>query len=197
MLVSAAQSGWVPYLLFESPGILMTVFAVCFALARLVGRRLGNRRVLHLSWVSIGLVLAVFAASSIVTTPRETLAQTLDELLLAVEDKRLTDVERLIDPDAMTQFQGDELTRQQVLDRIDSVTFDDILLLDSSALLDTQQGYGITGLRVNVKGTIADYPGVNVSEWAIRWRQVGDRWVAIRLECIKFGAEALFSRPDE
>lgn len=197
MLAIAAQSGWVPYLFFESPGILMTAFAVCFALTRLLGRRTGNKRVLHLSWVSLGLVLAVYAASSIVTTPRETLAQTLDELLLAVEDKRLADVERLIDPDAMTQFQGDEFTRQQLLDRIDSAAFDDVLLLDSSALLDTQQGYGITGLRVNVKGTIADYPGVNVSEWAIRWRHVDDRWVAIRLQCIKFGAEALFHRPDD
>ena len=192
MLASAAQSGWVPYLLFESPGILMTAFAVCFALTRLIGRRTGNKRVLHLSWVSLGLVAIVFAASYFVTTPRETLAQALKDLLLAVEDKRLTDVERLIDPDAMTLFQGDELTRQQVLDRIDQVQFDDILLLDSSALLDTQQGYGITGLRVNVKGTVADFPGVNVSEWAIRWRQVDGRWVAIRLECIKFGRDALF-----
>ena len=197
MLADAAPSGWVPFLLFESPGVLMTFFAVCFALTRLIGRRTGNRRVLHLSWVSLALVAAVFASSYFVTTPRETLGQALEELLLAVEDKRLADVERLIDPDAMTQFQGDELTRQQVLDRIDAVQFDDILLLDSSALLDKKQGYGITGLRVNVKGTVADFPGVNVSEWAIRWRQVGGGWVAVRLECIKFGADALFNRPED
>lgn len=193
----AQQSGYLPYLLFESPGWLMTGLAVCFAVTRVIGRRTGNKRVLHLSWIALGLVVLVFAVSHFVTTQRETLAQALDDLLLAVEDKRLDDVERLIAADAMTQFMGDELTRDQVLARIDEVQFDDILLLDSSALLDKQQGYGITGLRVNAKGAIADYPGVNVSEWAIRWRYVDGRWVAIRLECIKFGADALFDRPDE
>lgn len=190
----AQQSGWVPFLLFESPGILMAVFAICFALTRLIGRRTGNKRVLHLSWAALALTGVVFAASHWVTTPRETLIQALKDLVAAVEEKRFADVEQMIDPFAVTLFMGDELSRQQVLDRIDAIMFDDILLLDSSALVDTQTGYGITGLRVNVKGTVADYPGVNVSEWAIRWRyeEKSGRWVAVRLECLQFGAEGLF-----
>lgn len=192
----AGQSGWVPYLLFESPGWLMVVLAVMWAGTRIIGRRTRNPRVMHLSWIALGLLAAVFAASYFVTTEREELNVALKELLLAVEDKRLDDLRGMVDEQAMTQFMGDELTREQMLARIDSVEFDDIILLGSSALLDPQKGYGSTGLRVNAKGTIADYPGVNVSEWMIRWRRDGDRWVAVRLDCTKFGADALFNRND-
>lgn len=193
---AASQSGWVPYLLFESPGWLLLVLALMWAGTRIIGRRTGNKRVLHLSWIALGLLALVFATSYFVTTQREELNVALKELLLAVEDKRLDDVRGMIEEQAMTQFMGDELTREQVLTRIDGVEFDDIILLGSSALLDPQKGFGSTGLRVNVKGTVADYPGVNVSEWMIRWRRDGDRWVAVRLDCTKFGADALFNRND-
>lgn len=197
MLADAVgQSGWVPYLLFESPGFLMAGFAICFAVTRIVGRRTGNPRVLHLSWIAVGLLAIVFATSYFVTTEREELQVALKDLLLAVEDKRFDDVRGMIDEQAMTQFRGDELTREQVLARIDGVELDDILLLGSSALLDTRKGYGSTGFRVNAKGAVADYPGVNVSEWMIRWRRDNDRWVAVRLDCVEFGADALFNRND-
>ena len=70
MLISAAQSGWVPYLFFESPGWLMAFFALCFAATRIAGRRTGNPRVMHLSWISLGLVALLFAASTFVRPPR-------------------------------------------------------------------------------------------------------------------------------
>jgi hypothetical protein len=197
MLADAAQSGWVPYLLFESPGWLMVFFALSFAATRIIGRRTGNPRLLHLSWISIGAIAVLFAASYFVTTQREELAEAVEALVLAAEDQRMDDLEAMIDPEAMTLFQGDELPRDRVLERIASVEFDDIILLDSSALLDTQAGYGITGLRVNAKGSVNDFPGTNVSDWAIRWRYVDGRWVAIRLECLAFGADAIFNRNRE
>ena len=192
MLADAAQSGWLPYLLFESPGWLMAGLAMGFAITRVLGRRLGNPQLMHLSWIAAGLIGVIFALSYFVTTPREELGMALKDLLLAIEDKRLDDVRLMVDEQAMTQFMGDELTREQMLTRIDAVQFDDIILLGSSAVMDKQQGYGITGLRVNAKGTVADFPGTNVSEWAIRWRLVDGRWVAVRLDCIKIG----FNRPD-
>ena len=57
-------------------------------------------------------------------------------------------------------------------------------------------GFGITGLRVNAKGSVDDFPGINVSEWAIRWRYDDGQWVAIRLECVDMGADVLFNRED-
>lgn len=191
---STPSSGWLPYLFFESPGWLMAGLALGFAAARILGRRTGNPRILRLSWISAGLIGLLFVSSYLVTTPREKLAIAVKDLLLAVEDRRLDDVRAMVDEDAMTRFMGDELTREQMIERVASVTFDDIILLDSSALLDVEQGYGSTGLRLNAKGTVSDFPGVQVSEWAIRWRQDGDRWVAVRLECIKIGADALFNR---
>lgn len=195
MLADAAQSGWLPYLIFESPGWLMFGLALGFAITRIVGRRTGNPRLLHLSWIAALLIGGLFASSYFVTTQREELTLALKDLLLAIEDQRLDEVRTMVDEQAMTLFMGDELTREQMLGRIEKVAFDDIVLLDSSALLDAQVGYGITGLRVNAKGSVGDFPGTQVSEWAIRWQRVDDRWVAVRLECVKIGVDALFNRP--
>ncbi|MBX2852428.1 MAG: hypothetical protein KTR15_11865 [Phycisphaeraceae bacterium] len=201
---AAAQSGWVPYLVFESPGWLMAFFALCFAVTRIVGRRTGNPRVMRLSWIALGLVGLLFASSYFVTTPRERLAVALKGLLLAVEDKRLDDVRAMVAEDATIAYTGkesgrpsfmpDELTRGQMMERIDRVEFKDILLINQSAQLGPEPGYGTTGLRVNVRGSVGGFPGTNVSIWGIRWREVDGRWVAVRLECIEFGAEALFNR---
>ena len=205
MLASAAQSGWVPYLLFESPGWLMAGLAVFFAVTRILGRRTGNKRLMHLSWIAVGLIAALFASSYFVTTPREQLTVALKELLLAVEDQRLDDIRTLIDEQATAAYVGEEsappflsvvLTREQMLALIETVEFDDIILLSSYDELDSQAGFGRTIFRVNAKGTVADFPGTNVSEWVIRWKQVGGRWVAIRLECTRFGADAIFNRED-
>lgn len=183
----AQESGWLPYLFVESPGWLMAFLALCFAVTRIAGRRTGNPRLMHLSWISFGLITLLFAASYFVTTPREQLNSALKDLLLAVEDKRLDDVRSMIDEQAVTHFMGDELTREQVIARIDAVEFDDIILLGSSALLDKEPGVGTTALRVNARGTVGDFPGVNVSKWAIRWRYVDGRWVADELHCVEIG----------
>ncbi len=81
--------------------------------------------------------------------------------------------------------------------RVDAVQFDDIILLNSAALLDSEPNTGTTAFRVNAKGSFNDFPGVNVSKWAVRWRYVEGKWVAIRFECIDMGADALFNRPDK
>lgn len=191
------ESGWLPYLIFESPGWLMAILAFCFAVTRIVGRRTGNPRLMHLSWISFGLIAALLAASYFVTTPREQINTALKDLLLAVEDKRLADVRSMIDEQAMTQFMGDELTLEQVMHKINAVEFDDIILLSSLVSLGPEPGYGSTIFRVNAKGAVAEFPGVNVSEWVIRWRLVDGRWVAVRLRCTAFGADAIFNRSDE
>jgi len=197
MLAEAVQTGWVPYLLFESPGWLMAFLALGFVVTRILGRRTANPRLIHLSWIAFGLIVLLFASSYFVTTKREKLTVAVNDLLLAVEDKQFDDVRALVADEAMVQFRGDELTREQMIARVEQVEFDDIILLGSSAAMDTQQGYGITGLRVNAKGTVRDFPGTQVSEWAIRWRYVDGRWVAIRLECTRIGADALFNRGDQ
>lgn len=207
MLASAAaHSGWVPYLLFESPGWLMVPLALMWAVTRITGRRAGNKRLMRLSWIALGLVALVFAASYFVTTPRERLGGALERLLLAVEDKDFAEVRRLVGDEATIAYTGkesarpafmnDELTREEMIGRVDRVRFDDIILLSSYAKLDSVPGYGTTGMRINAKGTVGDFPGTQVSEWAIRWREVEGRWVAVRLECIKIGADALFNRPE-
>ncbi|MEM6258060.1 MAG: hypothetical protein AAGI37_07070 [Planctomycetota bacterium] len=205
MLAQAAQSGWVPYLLFESPGWLLVPLAVVWAGTRITGRRTGNKRLIHLSWIALGLVAAVFASSYFVTTQREQLGVALKELLLAVEDKRLDDLRTIIDEQATAAYAGDKsappflsgvLTRDQILAQIEAVDFDDIILINQIAKLDPQDGYGTTSFRVNVKASVDDFPGTNVSIWGIRWKRVGERWVVIRIECFEFGGDAWFNRPE-
>lgn len=196
LTLANAQSGWVPYLLFESPGWLLAGLAICFAVTRIVGRRTGNPRLMHLSWIAVVLIAAVFAASYFVTTKREKLTVALRELLQAIEDKQFDDVRALVGEEAMVAFMGDELTREQMIGRIDAVAFDDIILLNSAALLDNEPNTGTTAFRVNAKGTINDFPGVNVSKWAVRWRYVDGKWVAIRFRCIGMGEDAIFNRED-
>ncbi|MEO0475184.1 MAG: hypothetical protein AAF085_04315 [Planctomycetota bacterium] len=205
MLASAAQSGYIPYLLFESPGWLMMGLAVFFAATRIIGRRTGNKRLLHLSWIAVGLIAALFASSYFVTTQREQLTVALKELLLAVEDRRIDDVRSMMGEQVKAAYAGDDsappflsvvLTREQILALIETVEFDDIILINHAAMLDPQDGFGTTSLRVNVKGSVGDFPGTNVSIWGIRWQYVDGQWVAIRLECIEFGGDAWFNRPD-
>ena len=207
MLANAAQSGYLPYLLFESPGWLMFGLAMGFAVTRILGRRTGNERLIHLSWIAVGLIAVLFATSMLVTTKREKLTVALKELLLAVEDKDFDTVRTLVDETATIAYTGSEndrppyleaeLTRDQMILVVDQVTFDDIILIGSSAAMDSQQGYGITGMRINAKGSINDLLGMNVSEWAIRWRYQDGKWVAIRLECTGMGDDVLFNRPKE
>jgi multisubunit Na+/H+ antiporter MnhF subunit len=196
MLAEAVEVGWVPYLLFESPGWLMFFLALCFAVTRIVGRRTSNPRLIHLSWIAVGLIALLFASSYFVTTKREKLSVALKELLLAVEDKKFDEVRALVSEEAMIAFMGAELTREEMIVRVDAVEFDDIILLNSAALLDTEPNTGTTAFRVNAKGAVNDFPGVNVSKWAIRWRYVDNQWVAIRFECIDMGRDAFFNRKD-
>jgi len=175
----------------------MFALAICFAVTRILGRRSDNPRLMHLSWIALGLIALLFASSYFVTTPREKLTVALRDLLLAVEDKRFDDVRALVDDEAMVAFMGDELTRDEMIQRVDKVEFDDIILLNSAALLDTEPNTGTTAFRVNAKGAVNDFPGTNVSEWAVRWRYRDGEWVAIRLACIEMGAELLFNRKDD
>lgn len=197
MLAVAVETGWIPYLLFESPGWLMFFLALCFAGTRIVGRRTGNPRLIHLSWIAVGLIALLFATSYFVTTKREKLTIALRDLLLAVEDKKFDDVRALVSEEAMIAFMGAELTREEMIARVDAVQFDDIILLNSAALMDTEPNTGTTAFRVNAKGTVNDFPSVNVSKWAVRWRYVDGKWVAIRFECIDMGRDAFFNREDK
>ncbi|MGB0767831.1 MAG: nuclear transport factor 2 family protein [Phycisphaeraceae bacterium] len=198
MLASVGeQIGWVPYLLFESPGWLMAGFAIVWAAMRVIGRRTQNPRLLRVSWCFLAGVALTAAAGHFVTTDRERLETALTDLLLAVEDNDLARVRALIDPDATTRFMAKELDRNDVIERIDDATIDDIKLLSKAVLLDNEPGFGTTAIRVNAKGSFADFPGTQVSEWAIRWRLEDDRWRAVRFECVAIGADAIFGRSDE
>ena len=172
----------------------MLVLALGWASLRIAGRRTQNKRLLNLSWVPIGLVVVLYVTSSLVTTQRESLQIALKDLLLAVEDNEPDAIRALIAPEAMTNFQKQELDRDQVLARIDETKIDDIRLIGASVLLDQKKGMGVTGIRVNVKGSLSDIAGTHISEWAIRWRYEDGQWRATRFECIAIGADALFNR---
>lgn len=206
MLAAMTKPGLIPYVLFESPGWAMFTLALCFAVTRILGRRMGNKRLIHLSWIAAGLIALLFATSYFVTTKREKLTVALKELLLAIEDKDFDTARKLVTEKAKVAYSGEEkyrppymdaeMDREKMIGLLNQVEFNDILLMSSVAYLDTQPDIGTTAFRVNVNGSLNGFPGISVSDWAIHWKYVDGKWVATGLECIDMGADSIFKRRD-
>lgn len=193
MLAQAGQDmGWLSRTLFESPGIAILVLALLWASMRVIGRRTDNKRVLLVSWLPLLFVGGLLASSTLVTTPTERLAQTVKELLLAVEDEEMQELGELILPEAMTAFLKREMPRDAVFERIEKAQINDLNLTGLVVMLENETT-GSTLMRVRADGVVADVPGIEISEWAIRWTYVDGRWRAIRLECTAIGADAIFN----
>lgn len=183
----------VTQILFESPGWAIVVFAIAWALLRVTGRRTDNKRLMHLSWLSLAFVGALVATSSLVTTKREELPKALDAMLLAVEHKDTAKFRQLVLPDAMTGVFNRELTRDQVEAMIDSAKINDLKATSSSVVFEDADN-AQTLILIRADGSVSDMPGVEISEWAIRWRYTDGQWRAQRLQCIAIGADAIFNR---
>ena len=181
--------------LFESPGLLIAALAVVWAIMRVAGRRTDNKKLMHASWAPLVLCGVVWLVASQVTTKREKLDAALVDLLLSVEDKDMPAFREIVLPDARTQFMGDELTRDQVEARIDQATIDDLMLRRAVvALHENRPELGTTAIRVRAEGAVDAAPGMEFSEWVIRWRYEDDRWRVLGLECISIGPDAIFNK---
>lgn len=189
------------YFLFDSPWLVIAGLAITWTLLRIAGRRSGNKRLLHLSWVALGLIGALWLSATLVTTPREELESQLKALLDAVEDQDIARFREVVLPEAMTRFplngmdvnRASELDRDAVEAQLNRAKFDDIILLNSTAVVDgpTQ---GATLIRVRAEGASGGVQGMHFSEWAIRWRRVDGQWRAQRLQCTAVGADAFFNK---
>lgn len=178
---------------FESPGLMIAGLAVVWAVMRVVGRRSGNKNLLRGSWVPLGLIVALLLTSMLVTTEREEIADAVDELILAVETEDIAALEKRILPQAMTNFLSREHTRDEVVSLLERTKVEDLTLLSSSVKID-DNNVGSSLIRVRSKGEAGGIPGIMVSEWAIRWRYEDGAWRALRIECDKMGADAMFNR---
>ncbi len=184
--------------LFESPGTIIIVLAIAWMLMRIIGRRGDKKRLLQVSWVVLLLVGAVWLTATLVTTPREELEVTLKDLLLAVEDKDFAEFSQIVQPAAMTHFMGEEFAREEVQSRLERAKIKDLLLLGATVEVDSP-AQGTTYIRVRADGEVQGVPGMQISEWAIRWQYKDGRWQAQRFRCTAFGADAIFNnnKPDE
>lgn len=180
--------------LFQSPGWAILVFAVVWALMRILGRRTENRRVMLASWLPLLLVGGLIACDWSVTTRREQLPQAVVDLLLAVEEKDAPRFRELVLPEAMTSIFKKELSRDEVEAMVNQAKIADLMVTSSSLHLEEDQDTAMTMILVRADGSVNNAPGIEISEWAIRWRYVDGQWRALRLECTAIGAQAIFGR---
>lgn len=186
-------TNWVTEQLFESPWMIIMGLALVWAVLRVAGRRTGNTRLMRLSWVALALLVGLWALAAVVTTPREAIRDRLDALLLAVEHKQIEDYEDIVLPEATTQFLGMQMTRDQVKRLVESADVKDLLI--TAATIDVQSDEQAAAyIRVRASGTVADGVGVNLSEWAIRWRYEDGQWRALRFECTSVGLQNIFGQ---
>lgn len=199
---------WIEKILFESPWMVIVVLAIVWALMRIVGRRTNNKKIQRASWIPLALLAVLWFTASMVTTKRELLAETLDALLLATEDKDMQTFREIVLPEAKTQIPkevranlpnsfkgivpGNVITRDQFIALLEAVTIKDLILL-SSAVEQISTTEGVTYMRLRAEGSVGGgAPGLELSEWAIRWRYVDDRWKVLWLECTAYGPHTIF-----
>lgn len=185
---------WMSRVLFESPAWAIVVLAILWTLTRLTARRMGNERLLTLSWAPLLLIGALLLTSTLVTTQRERLMQTQKQLLLAVEEQDFEAFHRIVPEDADTFFPpgatNSRLTRAQVEHRISQSKVRDITLLGSEASL-VNDDQAVSVIRVRGEGEFGGFGGVQIFKWSIMWRLEDGQWRAYRFECLEVGFNPL------
>ena len=180
------------HLLFESPGWIILGLAVVWTVMRLVGRRSGNVKLMRASWLPLGLIVSLLACASLVTTPREALAKTMTQLLLAVEYNDMPAFREMVLPEAMTSVFDREMSRDELEKLIGKAKINDLKVTSSSIHIEGDSAMCMVIIRAD--GSVANAPGIQLTRWAIRWRLEDDQWRAQRLECLAIGADAVFNR---
>ena len=184
------EADWLSHSLYESPWMIIIGLAILWTLLRIVGRRTDNTALRRASWAPLILIGALALTASLVTTKREQLNDTLDELLLSVEDRDFETFRLVVTDDAEAFFPpkpfGQRFTRDGVEDRLKDLKLRDLILLASeSAFIDDKDA--ATYIRVRAQGSEAGIEGIQVFEWSIKWRYQDGQWRAYRFECFKIG----------
>jgi len=185
---------WVSHFLFEDPSWAIVALAVVLVVVRLIGRRTGNKKLLLASWLPLVLMLALWASSSLVTTHREQLVQTMQDMLLSVEDGDMPTFRAIVAEDADIYFPpGDNpprFSRQQVEDRLSPIKVSDILLLGvQSAMVGDNDA--ATVIRIRIDAELGGMAGIQIHTWEITWAYRDGRWQATRMQCTEAGFNPL------
>ena len=191
------QADWFTHLVFESPGWALVVLALVWMALRVGGRRSGNKRLMHLSWIPLGLVAVLIATSTMVTTKREQLLATQNQMLVVIEDGDYSAFRQIVTADAEALFppgrSAQTFTRDGMEAQLQSADVKDLLLMSSQAAV-IDETTAVTVIRVRARGDYAGVVGVQVMQWSIEWRYTDGQWQAYAFECTKIGVDALLNR---
>ena len=184
-----ANTDWISTLLYEFPWTVVTALAIAWAAMRIFCRRADNKKLKQLSWIPLGLIVAMWLASTLVTTEREKLADALDALRVSVAEQDMQAFRKIVPEDAVVQLPDKlkflartEMTREQFEKQLSKARFDGIIAMDSVVEVNPDTHSGTTYVKFRASGDNIP-PQVRVTEWAIRWRYEGDRWQAFHLQC--------------
>ncbi len=172
-------------LLFESPSTpIIALFVI--ALALFFGLRAQGHASRGLICAGLALLLAgiLFLISTLVTTPREHMAQRTRDLVRAATEVDIPTLESLIAPDARLFWprRAEPFTRTDILERVrrdlgDNYRVESWAVLKMQAVRDGPTvGRTQTQVRINAGG-------INFSWWKIDWRLGDDdQWRVVGIE---------------
>ena len=181
-------------MLFEDPWPIIVALVIVWAILRIAGRRIEDKRLVASSWGVLALIAGVMAVSILVVTPREKLVAAMDRLLLAVEEGDVAGFHAIVPEDATATYFGVELDRSMVDARLGEADVADLTLLSREAGMINDQ-HAVYYIRVRARGGTDGIEGLDVSDWSIEWRLIDGRWQAIRFEHQGSGVQKLFGEP--
>lgn len=181
---------WVSHYLFESPWLIIVGLAVVWLVLRVVARMKQNKTLQRASWAPLVLIVALWAAATLVTTRGEKLVQTVEALLLSVEDKDFDTFRTIVPEDAVAYFppgrNPERYTRERVERRLTDANVRDLLLLGIEAGL-VGEDAAVTVIDIRAQGEYSGIVGLQRYTWVITWRYTDGRWEAYEFECTDVG----------
>ena len=187
------QTDWLSIYLFESPWLIIVGLAILWTLMRIISRRKDSKLLRRATWLPLILIVLLWATAALVTTRREKLLDTLDAMLLSIEDKDDQTFHQIVPEDAVALFPprpvASTYTRDQIEARLNDFEVRDLLLLQAQAAL-IGESEAVTVIVVRANGTVMGVAGLQKFTWSITWRYVGDRWEAYDFECLHIGFDS-------
>ncbi|MFN3167454.1 MAG: hypothetical protein ACE37H_10365 [Phycisphaeraceae bacterium] len=191
LAVARTQTDWVSYYLFESPWLIIVGLALVWLVLRVSSRAKQDKTLSRVSWAPLLLIVALWVTSALVTTRREKLADTLEALLVAVEDEDTDTFRAIVPEDAEALFPPPPFAarfgRDGMEEQLKTFEVDDLLLLQSSYAVDGERA--LMQIVVRAKGAAGGIAGLQKFTWEITWRYVNDRWEPYAFACTKMGFE--------
>lgn len=162
-------------LFFESPFWLGIFCFLGFAVVLLLRRRWTGNAARYSLPITLAVVVLLFLVQSLVTTQREEIQEATDALVVAVENKTVPAIRRVISPDYSSEGMDSDAIVDSIESILQSVTVRGTQIARLDVIVEGDQAHMILGARatVSIRGAIGEF---HTGRWRVEWRREGDAW---------------------